>query len=100
MAQCVADGDGDVAQPALMADAPDRAALGEAKKLVLRPAEQLGELPSGQAFPFIEVRQSATPRVLVPGADQLAVIAAIDAVAHQWPQVFRNRAAMFDGEVG
>ena len=57
-----------------------------------RPAEQLGQLPPGQALALVEVRQGAAPRELVPGADQLAVVAAVDAVAHQRPQFLGNRA--------
>ena len=44
-AQCVADRDREVALPALVADAPDRAAFGAAQELVLAPAEQLDQPP-------------------------------------------------------
>ncbi len=46
-----------------------------------------------------ETGQRALLRELVPGADQLAVVAAVDPVAHQRPQLHRNRPAMLDGQV-
>jgi hypothetical protein len=39
-------------------------------------------------------------REFVPGANQLAIVAAIDAVAEQRPQFFRDSAFEFDGEIG
>src|SRR5512139_1950339 len=36
----------------------------------------------------------------VPGADQLAVVAAVDAVAEQRTQFKRYRTVQFDGEIG
>src|SRR5688572_17401357 len=89
-AQRVAQGHRDVAQPALVADAADRAALGEAQEVLLAPREEFAELAPAQPVARIEIRQGALLRELVPGADQLAVVAAVDAVADQWPQLERD----------
>jgi hypothetical protein len=71
-----------------MADAADRAAFGAAQKLFFAPAEQFDQGGAGQPFARVEVGQRAALRELVPGADQLAVVAAVDAVADQRAQVF------------
>jgi hypothetical protein len=47
---------------------------------------------------FVEVGQRAALRVLVPGAGELAVVAAVDAVADGGRSA-RDRAGMFDGQV-
>ena len=39
-------------------------------------------------------------RKAVPRADQLAVVAAVDAVAEQWAELLRDRAFQLDGQVG
>src|SRR5438270_3491929 len=51
----------------------------------------------------LKLRQQSRRRVaslVVPGADVLANIAAKDVLAHGWPQLFRNCAALFNGEIG
>src|SRR6266702_6346609 len=53
--QRIADGDGDVAQPPFMADAPDRAAFGVPQEFLLAPAEQLGELAAREAAALVEI---------------------------------------------
>jgi hypothetical protein len=55
-AQGIAQGHGQVAQPALMADAADRAALGAAQKLGFVPGQQLHQA-ARQAGARVEVRQ-------------------------------------------
>ena len=82
-----------------MADAADRTALGVAQKLSLAPAPQRCQLLTGEAGPFVKVRQGIALGVLVPGADQLAVVAAVNAVAYERPQFQRYRSGVFDGEV-
>ncbi len=53
-----------------------------------------------QARARAEVGFRAGICVAVPGADKLAVVAAVDAVAHQGPELFRDRAIVLDGEIG
>ena len=89
-----------IAQPAFMTDAADRAAFGHLQKLSLGPVEERDELLAGQAGAFVKVGQGAALGEFVPRADQLAVVAAVDAVADQRPQLERNRPGMLDGEVG
>ena len=88
-----------IAQPAIMADAADRAAFGQAQKLGLGPVEERHQLLAGQAGAFVEVGQDAALGEFVPRADQLAIVATVDAIADQWPQLERNRPGMLDGEV-
>ena len=83
-----------------MADSADRAALCAAQKVGLGPREKLRQRAPGEPFARIEVGQLALLRELVPRADQLAVVAAVDAVAHQRAQLQRNGTAVLDGEVG
>jgi hypothetical protein len=80
-----------------MADAADRAALGAAQKLLFVQASSAPALPGRRAR-----RSPAAVALgeLVPGADQLAVVAAVDAVAHQRAQFQRDRAVVLDGQVG
>ena len=47
-----------------------------------------------------KVRFSSCLRIAVPGADELAVIASENAVAHGWSQRFRDAATVFDRQVG
>src|SRR4051812_28828062 len=37
---------------------------------------------------------------LVPGADSETVVTSVDMVAHQWPQLDRNRPVMLNGKIG
>src|SRR5690606_9002152 len=96
----VAQGHGDVAQPALVAAATDRAAFGAAQELVLLPGEQLGQGGLVEVVAGAEIRLVGAARELVPGADQLAVVAAVDAVAHRRAQFLGDGAVVLDREVG
>ena len=98
-AQRVAQGHGHVTQPALMANAPDRAALGQAQKVGLAPVQQRHQLLTDQALAFVKIRQGTTLGVAVPGAHQLAIVAAVDAIAHQRAQVQRDGARVLYGQV-
>ncbi len=98
--QCVAQCHRHIAQPAHMADAPDRAAFGDAQELCLTPAQQVRQRLRVQAGTLVEVGQGAAAGKFVPGADQLAIVATVDAVADQRAQVRRDRAGMLDGQVG
>src|SRR5262249_10146510 len=40
------------------------------------------------------------PSEFVPRTNRETIVAAIDAIAHEGPQIARNRALVFDGEVG
>ena len=97
--QGIARRQGQVAQPTGMADAADRAALGAAQKLGFVPGQQLSHRRAGQAGSGIKVGQGAALGVFVPGADQLAFVAAVDPVADQGAQFFRDRARVLDGQV-
>ena len=82
-----------------MTDAPYRATLGMVQKLRFAPAKQRHQLGTGQAATRVEVGQAAAPGKFVPRANQLAVVAAIDAVADQGAQFQRDRTWVFNGEV-
>src|SRR5690606_5646348 len=79
-----------VAQPAFVADAADRAAFGAAQEHLLRPREELDQADITHALAGVEVGQRRALRELVPGADELAVVAAVDAVAHGRAQRLGN----------
>src|SRR5690606_35990240 len=65
----IAKGHGDIAQPALVAAAADRAALGAAQELVLFPGEQLGQRGLVEVVARAEIRFVGAAGELVPGAD-------------------------------
>ena len=96
----VAERDRDVAQPSFVADAADGAAAGALQKFRLAPRKQLDELRVVQAVPHRKVLLGGGTRKLVPRADQLAVVAAVDAIADRAAKLQRNRTGEFDGEVG
>jgi hypothetical protein len=95
----VAEGDGDIAQPALVADAADRAAGQAVVEFLLAPGEEGRQRRRVEA---VAHAKSGSPMLgkAVPGAAQLAVVAAVDAVADQGPQRDRDGALQFDGQVG
>ncbi len=88
-----------IALPALMAYAAYGAALGALQELDLGPVKKVLQLLAAQAIARVKVFQRATLRKLVPGADQLAVVTAINAVAHQRAQFQRNGSAVFNRQV-
>ena len=97
----VAERHGDVAQPALVADAPDRAALHARVELLARPREELDERRVVEAVAHRgEIRLGRRLREAVPRAHELAVVAAIDAVADQRAQLLGDAPCELDGEVG
>src|SRR6185295_16215271 len=91
--------DGEVAQPPLVADPPYRAAAQPLVEFLLAPRKELDEARVVEPVPDREVRLGARLRELVPRADELAVVAAVDPVPHQRAQVLRDRALVLDGEV-
>ena len=72
-----------IAQPARMADAADRAALGVVQEFGLGPGEQAHQAKVAPDRAAVEIRQVAALCEFVPGADQLAVVATVDAVGDQ-----------------
>ena len=96
----VADRDQHIAQKAGAADALDRA-LGEQRaEAGIIKAGQFGERRRAQRGARRKLRLAAGAREFVPGADRQAIVAAVDAVAHQRPQLARDRALVLDGEIG
>ena len=81
------------------ADAADGAAFGVAQELAFTPAPQLKQRDVAQRCAHIEVGQGAALRVLVPRARQLAVVAAVDAVAHRGAEFLGNRTVVLDRQV-
>ena len=71
--RCVAQRHGDVAQPAFMAAAADRAAFGAAQEFCFVPGEQLVQARGIEVVACTEVGFVGALGELVPGADQLAV---------------------------
>src|SRR5690242_1756182 len=90
----------DVAKPPFVADAPDRGALEAAVEFLLAPGEEIDEPCVVERVTHREVGLGRGLRPLVPGAHELAVVAAVDAVAHRRPQLFRNGSVVLDGEIG
>src|SRR5690242_21761823 len=96
----VAERDGDVAQPPLIADAANRAAFGVAQELVFGPGEERRERGGVEAVAYGgEVSLARRYRVAVPRARELAIVAAVHAIADQRTQRFRNAACVFDRQV-
>ncbi len=98
--KAVAQGNGEVALPALEADAANRAALGALLELRFAPIPQVEQLGLVKTVAGIEIGQGAALGITIPGADQLAVVASVDAVADQRTQFQGNRPCVFDGQVG
>ncbi len=98
-AQRIAQGHGDVALPALMADAPNRAAQGVVQEFRFAPGPQRQQLRTTQTGTLVKIGQRAALCKFVPGAHQLAVITAVNPVAHERAQFQRNGPGVLDGEV-
>lgn len=96
----IAQRHGDIAQPAQVADAAYRRAFGDAQEFFLRPVEQIDQLRRMQRGARAEIVFVGKLRKAVPRADQLAVVAAVDAVAEQRAELLRDRAFQLDGQVG
>src|SRR5687767_10499467 len=90
----------EIAQPALVADAPDRRAAQPLVELAFAPGEQPDQRGVVEAVSGLEVCLITQSRKSVPRAHDLAVVAAVDAVADERAQLLRDRAAVLDGEVG
>src|SRR3977135_4249855 len=96
----IAESHGEIAQPALVADPQDGAAGHALPEFVSVPREKIDELGAVQTVTHLEIRLGREPRVAVPRADELTVVAAEDAVADERPQFGGNAPFQLDGEVG
>src|SRR5690606_40783573 len=95
----VAERDGDVAEPAFIADAANRAAFRLAQKHLFAPCEQRYECGSVELMARCEVELARHTSELVPWAYELTVIAAVDAIADRFAKLDRDRAAQLDREI-
>ena len=82
-----------------MTDPADRAAFRTFEPLVFCPGEQVDQLHIRKPVARGEVTFGRWFGKLVPRAEELAIITAVDAVADARPQFFRNAALEFDGQV-
>src|SRR5690606_30025611 len=99
VARGVAERDGEVPEPALVARAPDRAAFGARAPVVLAPAEEIDERARVERVARREIRGRLPPRELVPRAEDLAVVAAEDAIADRLPQLHGDRTPELDRQI-
>ena len=88
----IAERDGDVARPALVADPADRAAFGVAQELRFGPREERRRAARRRGRCGRRAKSVARrgDRVAVPRARELAVVAAVDAIADQRAQRLRG----------
>ena len=96
---CIAQRHGDVAQPALVADAADRVAGQPLVEFGFRPRKQFAQAGVVQPVAWRK-RRVAELREAVPRTAGLAVVTAVDAVADQRPEFLGNGAVQLDGQVG
>jgi hypothetical protein len=82
-----------------VADAADSAALQAGIEFGFAPLEQGGQRAGVQSVTRREIGVADCGKT-IPGAAELAVIAAVDAVAYQRPQFFRDGTGKFDCQVG
>src|SRR6185436_2793857 len=95
----VSQAHGQVTEPALVAAATDRRTAQALVEVGLAPGEKRHQRRPVQAIPDFEVLFPGRLREAVPGTDHLAVVAAVDAIADQRPQLLGNGALVLDGEV-
>src|SRR5262249_27083837 len=95
----IAEPDGEVAQPALVAYPEYGAARHALPELLVGPGEQLGQLRGIQAVAHPEIRLGGDLRVAVPGPHQLAIVASVDPVADQGPDLDGDAPLELDREV-
>src|SRR4030066_1334886 len=75
-------------------------AFGSRQKLILRPRKQLDEPWCIEPVTRRKVRLLCRLGKLGPWTNHLAVVAAVDAVSDERPQLDRYRPAQFDSEIG
>ena len=82
-----------------MTDSPNRAALQALVEIGFGPGEQLDQSRGIEPVARLEVRDRRALRKFVPRADELAVVAAVDAVADGLAKLHRDGGFEFDGEI-
>src|SRR3954467_7520256 len=83
---CVAERDGDVAQPTFVARAAQRASFRLLSPLGLAPREQLDEIGAVELMAHRKVSDVARACELVPWAEELAIVAAENPIADRGTQ--------------
>ena len=97
----VAESHREIARPALIPDAPDRAAFHPRVELGFGPREQRQQIRIVETVAYtVEILLVRSEHIAIPWTDELAVVATIDAIADQRPQRFRDAAFQFDREIG
>ena len=82
-----------------MTDAANRAARQAAVEFLFAPGEEFGERCRIETVAHGKIRIAELCKI-VPRATELAVVAAIDAIADQWPQFGRDGSRQLDGQLG
>src|SRR5688572_15562666 len=95
----IAERDGDVAEPALVARAAQRRARGALLPFPFGPFEEGDQPGAVEAVADGEVADARRSRELVPRAEELAIVAAEDSVADGLAQRLRYRTAQLDREI-
>src|SRR5690554_6307654 len=97
---CVTQAHCQVAQPALIADAADRAASGLVEEILLAPGEQRHQAGPIEIVARSEVLFCRGAGEASKGTHQLAVVAAKYPVAHGGPIMLGDGTKQLDGEIG
>src|ERR1700735_5733283 len=97
---CVTERYRNIAQPALVAEPPDGTAAGLLLKIRFAPGKKLGQLRMIQSMPDRKILLRRGAHELVPGTDQLAVIATVDAIADRAAKFFGNTAGQLNRQIG
>ena len=63
-------------------------------------AQQLKQVGYIQVFSDMTAHQSSLPSEPVPGTDSKAIVAAVNAVANRWTQLFRTGTFQLDSQIG
>ena len=95
----IADRDQHVAQKTVAADALDRAFRKQRAEAGIVEPRQFGKSRRAQHFARFELHLAAGLGEFVPRTDREAIVAAVDAVAHQRAQFARDGALVLDGEI-
>ncbi len=90
----------EVTQPALVTDPKYRAAGQTIAEVLFAPCEQFDQIRRIQTVAHRKRRFDTLARKPVPGAGHLAVVAAVDPVADERPQILGNASLQFNGEIG
>ena len=95
----IAERDREIAQPVDVTGSADGRAFGALQKLVFGPGEQFQKAGFVQTVPGGEVGLGVDFGEFIPRADQLAVIAAENAVADGRAEFLGDAALMLDGQI-